>query len=80
MTINIIDKYIELTKKQINTYMKLVFGNKFNKKYCDIYTEKYINIRYYNFYKEGINTTIRRRVLNYLKKVQEDLVMNNIRR
>ena len=32
MTINILNKYIEITKKQINTYMKLVFGKKFSKK------------------------------------------------
>ena len=49
MTINIMNQYIELTKKQINSYMKLVFGNKFNKQYVDIYTDKYINIRYCNY-------------------------------
>ena len=30
MTINIMNEYIELTKKQINEYMKLVFEEKFN--------------------------------------------------
>lgn len=73
MTINIINQYIELTKKQINEYMKLVFENNFNKKYCEIYTEKYINIRYYNFYEEDENNTIRTRILENLKKVQEEL-------
>lgn len=73
MTINIINQYIELIKKQINEYMKLVFENNFNKKYCEIYTEKYINIRYYNFYEEDENNTIRTRILDNLKKVQEEL-------
>ena len=45
MTINVINEYIKIVKKQINEYMKLVFDNKFKKKYCDSYTEKYIKVR-----------------------------------
>lgn len=78
MTINIMDKYIEITRKQINEYMKLVFGRKFNKKYCDAYTEKYINIRYYNYYDEDIHSTIRRKIVYYIKQEQESLAINNI--
>lgn len=73
MTINIINQYIELTKKQINEYMKLVFENNFNKKYCDMYTEKYINTRYYNFYEKNENNTIRTRILDNLRELQEEL-------
>ena len=43
MSINIMNKYIEITKKQISTYLKLVFEKQYNKRYNDIYTEKYIN-------------------------------------
>ena len=78
MTINILNKYIEITKKQINTYMKLVFGKKFSKKYCDIYTQKYINIRYYNYYEADINSTIRKKLIDHLKQEQEELIINNI--
>ena len=78
MSINIMEQYIELTKKQINAYMRLVFGNKFNKKYCDLYTEKYINVRYYNFYEEDITNTIRKKIINHLKLTEEDIIVNNI--
>ena len=37
MTVNLTDEYIELTKKQITDYLRLVFENKFIRKYCDIY-------------------------------------------
>lgn len=78
MTINILNKYIEITKKQINVYMKLVFGNRFSKKYCDIYAQKYINIRYYNYYEEDINDSIRKKIIDHLKKEQDELIINNI--
>ena len=35
MTINLMSKYIDIIKKQINTYMKAVFTNKFKKEYND---------------------------------------------
>ena len=50
MTINIMNQYIKITKKEIETYMKLVFDKKFIKEYNDIFVDKYIKIRYYNFY------------------------------
>ena len=31
MTINLMDQYIDIVKKQITTYMKAVFTNKFKK-------------------------------------------------
>lgn len=78
MTINIMNQYIELTRKQINFYMKMVFGNKFNKEYNNIYIEKYINTRYYNFYENDMNTTIRRKIIEQLKKTQDDIIINHI--
>lgn len=77
MTINIMNEYIEITKKQINEYMRLVLGGQFNEKYCEIFTEKYINIRYYNYYENDIETT-RRKILDHLKQTEEDIVINNI--
>lgn len=75
MSINIMNKYIEITKKQISTYLKFVFEGKYNKRYNDIYTEKYINSRYYNFFgDEEENTTIRKIVLEELRKTQEYLI------
>ena len=78
MTINIMNQYIELTKKQINTYLRLIFGRKFDKKYCDAFTDKYISIRYYNFYNNDINRTVRKKIIEHLKKTEEDLKINNI--
>ena len=78
MTINIMEQYIEITKKQIEDYMKLVFEDKFNKRYFDLFTEKYINIRYYNYYDNEVIDTMRRKILEHLKKVCEDIIINNI--
>lgn len=78
MTINIMEQYIEITKKQIEEYMKLVFKDSFNKEYCDLFTERYINIRYYNYYENEVIETMRRKILNHLKQVGEDIIINNI--
>ena len=78
MTINIMEQYIEITKKQVEEYMKLVFKDKFNKGYCELFTERYINIRYYNYYENEVIETMRRKILNHLKQVGEDIIINNI--
>ena len=78
MTVNIINEHIKIVKKQINEYMKLVFDNKFKKKYCDSYTEKYIKVRYYNFYEDDFNEKMRTRILDNLKKEQQNLCIDNI--
>lgn len=78
MTINIMNEYIELTKKQINEYMKIVFDEKFNQNYCDLFTERYISIRYFNYYDNEFHETIRRKILEHLKKVGEEIIINNI--
>lgn len=77
MTINIMNEYIEITKRQITSYLKLVFEDLYDKKYNDIYTEKYINARYYNFFYDEPKSTIRRITLNELKKTQDYAISNN---
>ena len=77
MTINIMNEYIEITKKQISTYLKIVFGDEYNKKNCDMYIEKYINSRYYNFFSYDEATTIRKTILDELKKTQEYAISND---
>ena len=69
MTINIMEQYIDITKKQIQEYMQLVFEGSFNKEYCDLFTERYINIRYYNYYENEVIETMRRKILEHLKRV-----------
>lgn len=78
MTINIMNEYIEITKKQISDYIKLVFGDQFNQNYCDIFINKYINIRYFNYYENDIYESTRRKILDYLKQTGEDIIINNI--
>ena len=78
MTINIMNEYIELTKKQINEYMKLVFEEKFNQTYCDLFSERYINIRYFNYYENEYHESTRKKILDHLKKVGEEIIINNI--
>lgn len=79
MSINIMNKYIEITKKQILMYLKLVFESSYDKKYNDIYIEKYINARYYNFFSDEENNTIRKVILDELKKTQKYIISNNFR-
>lgn len=78
MAVNIINKYTDITRKQMNTYMKLVFGNLFNKEYNDIYIQKYINTRYYNYNEAEVKETLRARILSELKDAEETLAINNI--
>ena len=78
MTINLANEYIELTKKEIIEYLKLVFGNKFIRKYCDIYIKKYIDIRYYNFYDYDTSKTLRKKILDNLRDLAEELVIDDI--
>ena len=78
MTINIMNEYIELTKKQINEYMKIVMEEKFNQNYCDLFMERYLNIRYFNYYENEFHETTRRKILEHLKRVGEEMTINNI--
>lgn len=78
MADNIINKYIDLTKKQIIEYMKIIFDNKIVKDVLESFIEKYINIRYYNFYSDDINGKIRTRILEHIKDEGEKLSIYNI--
>ena len=78
MSVNLINKYTDITKKQMNTYMKLVFGNLFNKDYNDVYIQKYINARYYNENEAEVKETFRARILNELKDAEELLIIDHI--
>ena len=78
MTINIMSKYIEMTKEQINSYMRTIFGDNLNQQYCDLLIEKYINVRYYNFYDDDISGTLRKKIMKHLSETEENLIINNI--
>ena len=67
MTINIMSEYIELTKKQITAYLRLVFEDNYSKKYNDLYEndddrnkilDKLVPNRGTNVYLQGFNCCI----------------------
>lgn len=78
MTINIMDEYIKLTEEQIKEYMKLALGKHFKQSYCELFTERYINIRYFNYYENEFYESTRRKILEHLKMVGEEIIINNI--
>lgn len=78
MTINIMNEYIKLTEEQIKEYMKLVLGKDFKQSYCELFTERYINIRYFNYYENEFYESTRRKILEHLKMVGEEIIINNI--
>lgn len=78
MSVNIINKYTDIIKKQMTTYMKLVFGSSFNKDYNDTYIQKYINARYYNENEAEVKETFRARILSELKDAEELLIIDHI--
>lgn len=78
MTINIMDEYIKITSEQIKEYMKLVLENDYKQTYCDLFIERYINIRYFNFYENEFYESTRRKLLEHLKMVGEEIIINNI--
>ena len=45
---NIMDEYIKFTKKNIKSYMKMVFNTHYNAEIVDEFLKTYINSRYYN--------------------------------
>ena len=71
------NEYIRLTRKQITTYLKLIFENTYEKRYDDMYSEKYINARYYHFFKGSENATIRKTILEELRKTYEYAISEN---
>lgn len=79
MSINVMNQYIELTKKEANDYIKAILGSKFNKKISDKYKEKYINIRYYNFNEkdyeeEEEKTSFKKNLAKGLTLTEEELI------
>ena len=57
--------------------MKAVFTSKFKKEYNDRFIKEYIQTRYFNF-NEDNERTIRKQILEQLRSVQEDIMINHI--
>ena len=78
MTINIMNQYIDIVKKQITVYMRAIFNNKFKKDFNDRFIEKYINTRYYDFYNFDESRSSRKKIIEQLKNVQDELIVEHI--
>ena len=48
MEYNIIDKYIKFIKKEFNNFFKLVLNDDYSKKICNIFIDRYVDVRYYD--------------------------------
>ena len=48
MNYNIISEYIEFINHKFLEFFKIVLGNKYQRTLCEIFIDKYINVRYYN--------------------------------
>lgn len=79
MTINIINQYVGIVRKQMTTYMKMIFGKDFNKQYNDSFLDKYINTRYYNYYENTLEKTVRKKILYQINEVEEDICIGNVK-
>lgn len=75
---NIFEEYIKLTKEQIKEYMKMVLERNYKAAYCELFLERYINIRYYNYYENEFYESTRRKILEHFKMVSDEIAINNI--
>lgn len=71
---NLMDVYIEFTRKNIIKYMKMIFGKYYNKEVIEEYLKTYINARYYNIVNvEKVSRAFYMRILNELNYKEEIL-------
>lgn len=75
MSYNVLEKYIEITTKEINEYMKLIFENMYLKRISDKYIEAYLDVRFYNFYHKDENLTFRKNFMNAIKQAEQRILM-----
>lgn len=75
MSYNVLEKYIEITTKEINEYMKLIFENMYLKRISDKYIEAYLDVRFYNFYRKDENLTFRKNFMNAIKQAEQRILM-----
>ena len=72
--INVMKEYSSFTKKCITNYMKMIFGNKFDKKINEAFLDSYINVRYSNYLdEESEKLSLQKKIVRALDLVQRDL-------
>ena len=71
---NLMDEYIEFTKKNLRKYMKIIFEKYYDNIVIDEYIKTYINARYYNItHSEVVSRAFFKRILNELEYKKEIL-------
>ena len=77
---NLMDEYIEFTKKNLRKYMKLIFEKYYDNIIIEEYIKTYINARYYNIiHSEVVSRAFFKRILNeldYKKEILEKKLKN----
>ncbi len=74
MAYNVLEEYIEITTREINEYMKLIFGNMYLKRISDKYIEAYLDVRFYNFYHKDESLTFRKNFMNAIKQAEQRIL------
>ena len=77
MICNVLQEYIEITKNEINDYMKLIFENQYLKRISDKYIDAYLNVRFYNFYPKDDKLTFRKNFLNAIKQAEQKILLED---
>lgn len=77
MTCNVLQKYIEITENEINSYMKLIFEKKYLKRISKKYIQAYLNVRFYNFYEKDDDLTFRKNFINAIKQAEQEILTQN---
>lgn len=67
MSVNIINQYVNFSKKCIKNYMKLIMKNKYDQDIFDEFIKTYIDVRYYDMYPREKNTFVSN-ITYYLSK------------
>ena len=74
MGVNIVEKYINIVQKELKTFIKLIYGNKYENKIFEEYFKKYKESRYYNYYEKNWHKNLRQTILETLKETQNELL------
>lgn len=73
MYCNIMETYIEFTRKNIMDYLKIILGTSFNKKIATDFTKAYIDGRYYGYNIEEKRNLSGKSLMEYLAVENEKL-------
>ena len=74
---NFFVEYVEIAKKNIYKYLRLIFKKDYNQEIAEEYVESYINARYYNMSYKETNRVFYLRIKENLLKVMQKLLTKN---